>query len=66
MMVWKMIFLFQDGILRFHVKFQGCIGISMGDFITDKQKFKGRNNNPTTLPEKRKANYPWKSMGFSC
>ena len=24
MMVWKMIFLFQDGILRFHVNLQGC------------------------------------------
>ena len=23
-MVWKMIFLFQDGILRFHVNLQGC------------------------------------------
>ena len=37
MMVWKMIFLFQRCILRFHVKFQGCIFFTGAFFV----KFRG-------------------------
>ena len=48
MMVWKMIFLFQGCLVRFHVNLPGCT--SMAGFLLKKNTMLGRKNHPKFSP----------------